>query len=322
MQRKAIRITVGGVDVDVPLGVFSSGQVALFDGAELKGQTPGAGGVGDVVGPASAVNGRIASFNGTSGKLIQDGAKLAADLVTGPSSVTASHVAMFSGTTGKVIASAGVSANVIVASVASGVTTGHLVQWSDTTGLNIGTSGIASSLITTHASRHNPGGADAMFTGTWSALDVPRWSGSAWAPKVCAPLVVSSDFATANTTPIDITGLTAAVGHAGTYEFEFYCHHTLSAQPATIGFCINASANFTSMVAIGEIWSTATAFSYGTQTANNTPFTVSKTITGASIFYIRGRIVVSGSCTLSLRVQTSANTITVLAGSGGHFIEV
>lgn len=34
--------------------------------------TPGAGGTGDVTGPASAVNGNLAAFSGTSGKAIAD----------------------------------------------------------------------------------------------------------------------------------------------------------------------------------------------------------------------------------------------------------
>lgn len=37
-------------------------------------------GTGDVVGPASAVSGRVATFDGTSGKLIQDGGTLLSDL--------------------------------------------------------------------------------------------------------------------------------------------------------------------------------------------------------------------------------------------------
>lgn len=61
------------------------------------------GGGGDVVGPASAVTGRIATFNGTTGKLIQDGGKLGADLVTGPASAIADSLVLFNGTSGKII---------------------------------------------------------------------------------------------------------------------------------------------------------------------------------------------------------------------------
>jgi len=39
------------------------------------------GGIGDVVGPASAVDTRIATFDGTTGKLIQDGGKTIADVL-------------------------------------------------------------------------------------------------------------------------------------------------------------------------------------------------------------------------------------------------
>ena len=59
---------------------------------------------GDVDGPASAVSGNVASYNGTTGKIIADGGKVAADLVTGPASVTAGLLAVFSGTTRKIIA--------------------------------------------------------------------------------------------------------------------------------------------------------------------------------------------------------------------------
>jgi len=39
------------------------------------------GGIGDVVGPASAVDDRIATFDGVTGKLIQDGGKTIADVL-------------------------------------------------------------------------------------------------------------------------------------------------------------------------------------------------------------------------------------------------
>lgn len=47
-----------------------------------KTKLAGIGTGADVVGPASAVTGRIASFNGTTGKLIQDSGILAADVLT------------------------------------------------------------------------------------------------------------------------------------------------------------------------------------------------------------------------------------------------
>lgn len=58
---------------------------------------------GDVTGPASSTTGNVASFNGTTGKIIQDSGKLAADLVTGPASSTSNAIARFNGTGGKTI---------------------------------------------------------------------------------------------------------------------------------------------------------------------------------------------------------------------------
>lgn len=62
-----------------------------------------------VDGPASAVTGRIAQFNGTTGKLIADSGVLVADVVTGPASVTSNRLASFAGSTGKAIQQTSIS---------------------------------------------------------------------------------------------------------------------------------------------------------------------------------------------------------------------
>lgn len=72
----------------------------------------GAAGLGDVVGPSSAVSGRIAVFSSTTGKLLADGGAIipATGLgdVIGPSSAVSGHIAVFSSTTGKLLADGGV----------------------------------------------------------------------------------------------------------------------------------------------------------------------------------------------------------------------
>ncbi len=68
-------------------------------------------GAGDVVGPASAVNNRVAVFDGTTGKLIKDGGQTIAGItaglgsgdVVGPGSATDNAIARFDLTTGKII---------------------------------------------------------------------------------------------------------------------------------------------------------------------------------------------------------------------------
>jgi hypothetical protein len=59
--------------------------------------------LGNTVGPASATSGRVAVYNGTTGKLLQDGTKLETDLVVGPASSTDNAIARFDGTTGKLV---------------------------------------------------------------------------------------------------------------------------------------------------------------------------------------------------------------------------
>jgi len=72
-----------------------------------------AGGTGDVVGPAVAVDDRIATFDGTTGKLIQDGGQTIAQVITaagdvdGPVVAVTDRIATFDGTTGKLIKDGG-----------------------------------------------------------------------------------------------------------------------------------------------------------------------------------------------------------------------
>jgi len=61
-----------------------------------------------VVGPASAVDGNLASFDATTGKLIKDSGSKAGDFVTGPASSTDDSVARFNGTNVKVVQGSGV----------------------------------------------------------------------------------------------------------------------------------------------------------------------------------------------------------------------
>lgn len=76
----------------------------------------GGGGSGDVAGPASSVNNRIAVFNGTTGKLLSDGGSTISQLATstqgakadaavvGAGAVTSGNPVVFSGTSGQGIA--------------------------------------------------------------------------------------------------------------------------------------------------------------------------------------------------------------------------
>lgn len=75
---------------------------------------------GDVVGPAAATGGRVAVYDGATGKLIKDGSKLEADLATGPASSVAGRVTCFNGTTGKLLADGGVLATQLVTAVSGG----------------------------------------------------------------------------------------------------------------------------------------------------------------------------------------------------------
>lgn len=59
--------------------------------------------VGAVTGPASAVDSKIAVFDGTTGKIIKDSTVLVSSVVLGPATAVDSQIAVFDGTTGKLV---------------------------------------------------------------------------------------------------------------------------------------------------------------------------------------------------------------------------
>jgi hypothetical protein len=80
------------------------GELAAFNattGKIIKG-TGGRLAANLVAGPASSVSGRT-TYGDTTGKLIADGGVLATDVVTGPATSVDGDMVLFSGTTGKVV---------------------------------------------------------------------------------------------------------------------------------------------------------------------------------------------------------------------------
>lgn len=96
-----------------------------------------------VEGPAAAVtDGRVVAFDGTTGRLVKQGGKLAADLVSGPASVTGDRIVLFDSTTGKLVKQASVGVADLLA-LAGGTMTGAIItaKQVETTVTTLGTSG-------------------------------------------------------------------------------------------------------------------------------------------------------------------------------------
>jgi hypothetical protein len=64
---------------------------------------------GAVTGPTSAASGNLATFNGASGKIIQDSGVAANSVVVGPASAATGNIASYNGTTGKLIQDGGIA---------------------------------------------------------------------------------------------------------------------------------------------------------------------------------------------------------------------
>src|SRR5208337_825127 len=89
---------------------LTQGQSAsiVSDGTNYEAQL-GAGGTGNVSGPASSTSGDLATYNGATGKTIQDSGTAASSVVAGPASATSGDLATYNGTTGKIIQDSGVT---------------------------------------------------------------------------------------------------------------------------------------------------------------------------------------------------------------------
>jgi hypothetical protein len=112
----------------------TSGRVAVYNGTTGKLLQNGTKLEADLVaGPASATSGRVAVYNGTTGKLLQNGTKAEADLVVGPASATADSVVLFDGTTGKLVKGGGKANADLVVGPAS-ATSGRVAVYNGTTG--------------------------------------------------------------------------------------------------------------------------------------------------------------------------------------------
>ena len=121
---------------------------ALFVGNGTSFVNVSDGDPNNVKGPASAVSGDLASFDGTTGKLIRDSNIPANLVVTNINvSVTAGDLPRFDGTTGKVIRDSNILYTNVVENTGGVVTSGNLANFGDTTGRLIQDSSIAAANV-------------------------------------------------------------------------------------------------------------------------------------------------------------------------------
>ena len=176
-----------------------------------------------------------------------------------------------------------------------------------------------------HDARHNPGGADTMFPGTWTSGDEPSWNGSAWVPKFRRTLVCTAQRTTSSASLVDITDLTIALPRAGTYYFRFDLATTIaSAAATTVGYGVDFSGTVTTMNVNVWISTSGTATAQGC-VGDNVAFTGSKSLTTVWPVTMEGLLICSTTGTLSARHNKAAGGAAdtrVNAGSGGFILEL
>lgn len=127
-----------GTGANITLAVGASIDLVYDDGAFRWRVVGSVSGTGDVTGPASATDGRVALFDGATGKLLKNGTKLESDLVTGPSSVpNTSRVAVFDGATGKLLKVAAFNETDVVFNAAQLSVVNEILLFANTTGTNV-----------------------------------------------------------------------------------------------------------------------------------------------------------------------------------------
>ncbi|WP_105436427.1 LamG domain-containing protein [Neorhizobium tomejilense] len=92
----ALQATTGNAPPVLPATANAYWQLAAAKGMDGTG-------TGDVLGPGGATVGRVAAFSSNTGKAIDDGGKLVADLVTGPGASEDGALVGYDGETGKII---------------------------------------------------------------------------------------------------------------------------------------------------------------------------------------------------------------------------
>lgn len=122
---------------DARLPVGANGTTLTANSATATGlewTTPAGG--GDVTGPASAVNGNLASFNGTTGKVIQDASLVSTNVVTATSALTDSQMVEGDTPTKGVKSTGFTSSNVVRKDVTNILASGQTQDALDYTGTN------------------------------------------------------------------------------------------------------------------------------------------------------------------------------------------
>jgi hypothetical protein len=233
-------------------------------------------------GPGSSTNNNVMIWTGTSGTSAADSGVLYTNLAQAPSSITTGNMASFNGTN-KQTQDSGVSA-------------------------------------TAHAARHNPGGSDTLFPGTWVNGEVPSYTGSAWENRVTALVSLASDFTISSTSSADVTGLTYSIPRSGSYRLDFSGVFTTGGTSSTIILGFNYTGTVTSITGEGFVSnSTAANWIYMAATANNSSMTCP---TGASLTLagmMRVNLICSTTGTLSVRAGRSNNG--VLKASSGFYLQ-
>jgi hypothetical protein len=178
----ASRLPPGGA-VDQVLGKLANEDYAV---GWVNAGT-GGGGTGDVVGPPSSTVGNVVAWNNTTGDLVANSTKVAADLVTNAAGATDNSIARFDLTTGKLIQGSGITITDVAFGTLSGTNTGdNAANSSSTPSTHVGTGGAQHSDVVAAGASGFMTGADKTKLNGITGTNTGNQTTSGTAPVVVA----------------------------------------------------------------------------------------------------------------------------------------
>lgn len=318
MQRNGIRPTVGGVEVDVPLGTFVGGQFLRYNATTGQIDTAAAGGGGGITGPGAAAVGDVVTWNNVGGTAVADAGFLASDVVRAAGgAVTATDIAVYSGAGGRLIADSGVTLARMVRTNGGSYVIGNVPVFQTSSGNQLADIGIVGTSVV-----QGPVSAVVGRLATFSSTLGNAIQDSGFSLAGNAVIRAMQLSATSRTTPGFWAQLAINVPSAGNWTFLYRGSVEGFINPTTLAWSATVSAGTVSRYSFQYIQSVTGSSASYSATLTNAAFGTPTTLTSPGVdfpFTCWGSFTCTAAGTLNLGVNvTAGGSVIMNAGSIGE----
>lgn len=318
MHRKGLRATVGGVDIDVPVGAWAAGEFLRYNASTgvIDSAAAGGGGGGNVVGTPPTVVGNVSMWNNTLATALIDSGLPSSQIPRFTSVPTAGRVLFVVSTSPITLGFSGIytSSNLAYNTVGSS-TAGNLVSYASGGATLQQDSSIAAANVVTAGANYAAAGNIITAAGTTKVVQDSGIAITSLKPSLVCRKTASQTL----TTLANVTDMVLAIPSAGTWYFEFSFFSQNSTTTATSTFAVTFSGTQTALSAgmlhalsastVGSVVTTTGAVSLATAARSLSAVNMVTTITGT--------IVATSAGNLQLQFSSSVATFTIQANGGG-----